>query len=636
MRFRSKWMFLIFMVIIAVAACSSPLPESPLVSNTPPPSQQSGNHRKLFVFLSGFTSLLSTTEAAGNNGYGSDPDFFGPGLIQPFLQTKFPGSYFLMYSYSGFSTEGKPSPYVCALTIDNDIADLAVGLYNQISQFLRSHSNTPNIDIYIIGHSLGGVITFAFLSQMVSGNHNMLDSFPDGGALKGVFTLDSPIGGVADNWFYTLFGARYAVMKANCNGANLLTLPVVGELNDLYNSTASPESQGATASVNATITRLNQENNQTVALEAMQDGLTVSTFGNTTDVLWQPGLCNNNFVDFLSTQWIQEVQSGRNQQNGAVYARTLTAGTLDCNALSNNSDAGNHFAVLTDSNVQTAIWQVIVGQDPNALMSVPVIPTPTTTPVPAPTPIPSPTVTATSTPVSTVTTTPTATATPGSYPNLAASYQGTIHNTTYNIQTTFALASIVQNQGNIDGSVIIGPGLYGTGPFTGTIGTDGNVNFTDNPTDGASTILFTGLLNADGSLSGTYSVPSTGEQGTWQTTSSPSGSTLSSGIWQGQGTYNNGQSPFDMLLALIVNGNTFTGTLTEDTYNSEVAINGSIIGSSGNGIGITFTDPSTISGSQIALNCTYTVTISNGQMNGVWYYSGDSAEDGSLTLNKTA
>jgi hypothetical protein len=128
--------------------------------------------------------------------------------------------------------------------------------------------------------------------------------------------------------------------------------------------------------------------------------------------------------------------------------------------------------------------------------------------------------------------------------------------------------------------------------------------------------LHTGQLNTDGSLSGTYSVPSTGEQCTRQVAPPSSGGTLSNSTWQGQGTYKNGQNPFDMLLTINVNGNAFTGTLTEDTYKSEVAISGSVNSSSSESVEITFTDPTSISGSQIALNCTYTVVISNGQMNG--------------------
>ena len=102
-------------------------------------------------------------------------------------------------------------------------------------------------------------------------------------------------------------------------------------------------------------------------------------------------------------------------------------------------------------------------------------------------------------------------------PSLASSYQSTIHNTTIDATTTLALTSIVQKQQAISGKVVIGPGLLGSGPFTGTIGNDGSVNFTDTPTDGSSTIFFKGLLRPDGSLGGTYNSPSVNQQGTWGT-----------------------------------------------------------------------------------------------------------------------
>jgi|SRR5450755_185973 len=109
-----------------------------------------------------------------------------------------------------------------------------------------------------------------------------------------------------------------------------------------------------------------------------------------------------------------------------------------------------------------------------------------------------------------------------------------------------------------------------------------------------------------------------------------------SGTWLGQGTYNSGTSGFDMLLVITtVNGNTFSGILDEDTYSGIVAINGSITSSSDTSSTITFTDPSTISGSQIQLNCTYIVTVSNGQMSGAWYYSGDSSPDGTIVPSNT-
>lgn len=93
----------------------------------------------------------------------------------------------------------------------------------------------------------------------------------------------------------------------------------------------------------------------------------------------------------------------------------------------------------------------------------------------------------------------TTTAPPSSYPSLASTYQGSVHNSCCG-DATLTLTSIVQNQQEISGNVVIGPGLSGSGPFTGTIMSDGSVSFTDTPTDGASTIFFIGTLNADGSF----------------------------------------------------------------------------------------------------------------------------------------
>lgn len=370
---------------IVLGGCSGTPFTNPSTNNTPSSqSTQTANKHKLFVFLSGFTSSLSPSDVAANNGYGSDPSFFGNNHIQPFLQNKFPGSYFLEYSYHGFTADGKPLPYACALSVDSHIADLAVGLRSQINQFLRSHANT---DVYVIGHSLGGVIAFSFLAQMIEGKNNLLHSLPNGGTLKGIFTLDSPIGGVTDNWFYSLVARYFAAFNtANCNGwSNLLGMPIVKELNDLFNSATQPESRGTTANVDTTITLLNQNNNQTVALDALQNGVKVSTFGNSSDTLWQPSLCNNNLTDFLSTQWLSEVPSGINKQGGAIYARSFSAGTLAC---INKDNQGNHLFVFSDQNVQTAIWQVITGSAPDALTTVSIPPAPTPVLVPTPTPVP--------------------------------------------------------------------------------------------------------------------------------------------------------------------------------------------------------------------------------------------------------
>jgi serine/threonine protein kinase len=108
-----------------------------------------------------------------------------------------------------------------------------------------------------------------------------------------------------------------------------------------------------------------------------------------------------------------------------------------------------------------------------------------------------------------------------SYPHLASTYKGSIRNTTIGNTATLTLTSIVQNQQAISGNVVIGPGLSGSGPFTGTVMMDGSITFTDIPSDGSSatTITFMGSLQANGSLSGMYTTNDY-QQGTWQTISS--------------------------------------------------------------------------------------------------------------------
>lgn len=105
------------------------------------------------------------------------------------------------------------------------------------------------------------------------------------------------------------------------------------------------------------------------------------------------------------------------------------------------------------------------------------------------------------------------------YPALVSSYAGTVHNNTVNISSSLSLTSITEDsQGDISGSAFVGRPLAGSGPFTGTISIDRSIQFTVTPNDnaGVSTIDFVGIVHADGSMSGTYTVAGTGETGTWQ------------------------------------------------------------------------------------------------------------------------
>jgi hypothetical protein len=108
---------------------------------------------------------------------------------------------------------------------------------------------------------------------------------------------------------------------------------------------------------------------------------------------------------------------------------------------------------------------------------------------------------------------------------------------------------------------------------------------------------------------------------------------LVSGTWQGEGIYTKNNSTFDMHLIITASGNTFTGTLEEKTYSTTVAVKGNIT-ASGNSVAIEFTDYAYVKGGSIELNCWYTATIKNKQMNGSWYFPDDNTPDGAFSLNQ--
>ncbi len=129
---------------------------------------------------------------------------------------------------------------------------------------------------------------------------------------------------------------------------------------------------------------------------------------------------------------------------------------------------------------------------------------------------------------------PNPTSAPATYPNVAGTYNGTIHNTTADIRTNMSL-SIQQNQGRINGNFTVGDELQGNGPFEGTIDTANHIQFTVHSDEVSAPISFSGSVQSDGSLSGTYCSlneqnqcdPSTGGAGTWHVAHASPGSSAS-------------------------------------------------------------------------------------------------------------
>ena len=121
----------------------------------------------------------------------------------------------------------------------------------------------------------------------------------------------------------------------------------------------------------------------------------------------------------------------------------------------------------------------------------------------------------------------------------------------------------------------------------------------------------------------------------------PVPATLSNGTWQGQKTFANGQSPTDMLLTITVDqaNNTFVGNLTETQLNSQFATAGNFTSTSTDTVSITFTDTLVLlQGTDMCSGCIYTATVSvsHKEMKGVWRFSGNGPQQGTIDLKQTA
>jgi S1-C subfamily serine protease len=89
-----------------------------------------------------------------------------------------------------------------------------------------------------------------------------------------------------------------------------------------------------------------------------------------------------------------------------------------------------------------------------------------------------------------------------SLPVLTGSYNGTVHNTTGNVEATFSIV-IVEDENHLRGCVIVHPPLYGSGPLLGTRDAEGDIRF--DVTSGIYQIAFRGRVETQ-KIAGTYRV----------------------------------------------------------------------------------------------------------------------------------
>lgn len=326
-----------------------------------PASALTASRSKLFVLVQGINSSLTAKQAAARGGDGTDPNFFKNGHLGTYLQTQgFPNARYLEYSYALSSTDtAQPKPYSCQDTYNYPLATHIMGLSLQIQSAVQ---NNPNTDVYLIAHSMGGIIAFGYLASLLEHVGNTVPLPRNGSILKGVVTLDSPLGDVTNNPDYKKL---IFLRSLPCERLDVLNMVAVSQMQALFQTATSSTARGATASIVKAILNGSNLSNQKVANDAKRAKITVLTIGNTNDLLWRPSICNKqlktNIQDFSSTQWLQD--EGTKSQ---VYSRMVTSGFSNC--LIGLLNYGNHNDIFNIAAVEQAVAQVVNGSAPSSLL----------------------------------------------------------------------------------------------------------------------------------------------------------------------------------------------------------------------------------------------------------------------------
>src|SRR5947209_3915808 len=195
------------------------------------------------VFLRRYDSSTSTAEMYGYKvvlpppphklfvlAYGllsksTDTDFR---QIVKALKKAHPDADFMIYSYRGIDKRGNPLPYTCEETFTHHISELVTPLKMQIIKYLELH---PNTQVYVIGHSMGGVIAYGLLADMmIYGYLNF-----NGGQVLGIATMSSPLGGIPGfhGIYYALISHTYQ-MQCKVLASKHLPLQSLADLVHLF------------------------------------------------------------------------------------------------------------------------------------------------------------------------------------------------------------------------------------------------------------------------------------------------------------------------------------------------------------------------------------------------------------------
>ncbi len=316
-------------------------------------SVTSATRTKLFIFVQGIDTQLTQDDINKNRfpTFNQQATSSHPEGIYPYLKSNITNASFMMYSYTGQDSSGNLLPYGCSDTFVNPIINDAVTLDSEITSYAQKHSNT---DIYLIGHSLGGVVIFGELALRDTLGWPAL---PNGNKLAGVTTLDSPLGGIPDRDYLAIAVLHYenALVCAEPSNEALQDLVSIKKTDTTF------DPRGGMASIDKVLAGGNLTNQQ-LAEHAASNGVHVLTVGNKIDFTFDPHDClgsvNN---EFTNTQYTRDEGS-----NSSVYGREIDAGNPACNLTF--FEVLNHGQVLVNSTVEQGLVDFINNNDPAPLL----------------------------------------------------------------------------------------------------------------------------------------------------------------------------------------------------------------------------------------------------------------------------
>ncbi len=263
---------------------------------------------KVVIQLLGITTSLDCKSDGTCHDNPKDPsDVFLPLRTDEESIYGFQPTDFLWYSYKGGGVDKKTgnwdaNSYSCANTAQSYVTDI-----NDLQKMISDYTtDNPNTDLYLVGHSQGGLIAY----QQLASNSDLSST----AQLADLITLDSPLGGVpylgtlAASSFGSCWKGKAPTQLADywsAGGQSDFEPTNAGDLNELLCSylATSVGDLGGCPDYLGTF-------NAAMASEAEHAGTGVYTYGSSDDAVYTPSSCSLSSAFTVPTTQIVSTATG--------------------------------------------------------------------------------------------------------------------------------------------------------------------------------------------------------------------------------------------------------------------------------------------------------------------------------------